>query len=86
MMLLIVMATFVWYCHYSKQYVFCNSTVCHALLDTRVATIQFVEVSKYCLWCTMIQQYIVQYKVESKQWSMLFLMLLFFFVFFKRNK
>ena len=34
--------------------------------------IQFVDVSIYCLWCITIQRYIAQYKVESKQWSMLF--------------
>ena len=38
----------------------------------RNATIQCVDVSIYCLWCITIQRYIVRYKVESKQWSMLF--------------
>ena len=34
--------------------------------------IQCIDVSIYCLWCITMQRYIVRYKVESKQWSMLF--------------
>ena len=43
----------------------------------RVATIQYVDVSIYCLWCITIQGYIVWYKMESKH---------LFCVAFKRNK
>ena len=44
----------------------CNVTI-------RVATIQCVDVSIYCLWCITIRWYIVQYKMESNHCSVLHL-------------
>ena len=47
---------------------------------TRDTTIQCVDVLIYCLWCITIQRYIARYRVESKQWSMLFFNVFFCFL------